>query len=332
MLEAACILVTGGAGYIGSHAVRALCDLGARVVVFDSLLTGHRAAVDPRAQLVVGDVRDAAALRAVLGEHPVDAALHFAALALVGESVREPARYQDVNVNGTRTLAQALATAGVRAVVLSSTAATYGDEVPTPITEEQPARPCNPYGASKVGAEAALRGTAGLEPVFLRYFNAAGAWPDGALGEDHDPETHLVPLAVAAALGRRDQLTVFGADWPTRDGTCVRDYVHVLDLVDAHVLALGRLLGGGPGGTFNLGTGHGASVREVLDAVGRAAGVPVPAVDGPRRPGDPPELVASSARARAELGWSPTRDLDAIVVDAVRWHEAHPAGYGDGRG
>ena len=327
MMDGARILVTGGAGYIGSHAVRRLCDLGARVTVYDSLLRGHRGAVDPRATLVVGDVRDRGALDACLAAHPVDAAIHFAALALVGESVRAPARYFDVNATGTTTLAAALAAAGVRPVVLSSTAATYGDDVPVPITEDQPARPCNPYGASKVAAEAALRDAPGIESIALRYFNAAGAWPDGSLGEDHDPETHLVPLAIAAALGRRPRLTVFGADWPTRDGSCVRDYVHVLDLVDAHVLALEHLRAGGSGGAFNLGTGRGSTVREVLDAVAAAAGRSVPAEDGPRRPGDPPSLVASSARARDILGWQPRRDLHQIVEDAVRWHRGHPAGY-----
>lgn len=320
------ILVTGGAGYIGSHAVRALCDLDADVVVLDSLYSGHHAAVDPRASFIPGDVRDPDAVAEAMVD--AEAVLHFAALALVGESVREPLRYQDVNVRGTRTLAEAAARQGVSAFVLSSTAATYGDDVPVPITEEQPRRPCNPYGESKVAAEDVLA-AAPFPAVFLRYFNAAGASEDGALGEDHEPETHLVPLAIAAVLGRRPPLTVFGTDWPTRDGTCVRDYVHVLDLVDAHVRALVHLLGGGEGGAFNLGTGTGSTVREVLAAVGEVAGTAVPAVDGERRAGDPPTLVASAERARRVLGWSPARGLRAIVADAHRWHVGHPGGYGD---
>ncbi|MCO4774131.1 MAG: UDP-glucose 4-epimerase GalE [Deltaproteobacteria bacterium] len=323
MLRGARLLVTGGAGYIGSHAVRVLCDLGADVVVLDSLYTGHRPAVDGRARLIVGDVRDPAAVtEAMVG---ADAVLHFAALALVGESVREPERYVDVNVHGTRCLAQEAEAAGVKAFVLSSTAATYGEDVPSPITEDQPQRPCNPYGESKAAAEAVLAAAA-FPATFLRYFNAAGAMPDGSLGEDHTPETHLIPLCIQAATGQRDQLTVFGADWDTPDGTCVRDYVHVLDLVDAHVLALERMLAGGDGAAFNLGSGVGRSVRQVLDAVGSEVG-PVPSVDGARRPGDPPMLVASAERARRELGWSPTRDLAAIVRDAWAWHRSHPAGY-----
>jgi UDP-glucose 4-epimerase len=320
------VLVTGGAGYIGSHAVHVLCDRGADVRVLDALTTGHRVAVDPRASLQVGDVRDPEAVQAAV--RGVDAVMHFAALCLVGESVREPARYHDVNVGGTTTLATAAAEAGVRAFVLSSTAATYGDDVPLPITEEQPRRPCNPYGESKVAAEDAVSAS-GVPAIFLRYFNAAGAMPDGSLGEDHRTETHLIPLAIAAAVGARPPLTVFGADWPTPDGTCVRDYVHVLDLVSAHVLALSRLLDGCGGGAFNLGTGEGSSVRQVLDAVGEAVGRPVPSVDGPRRSGDPPSLVASAERARSQLGWAPSRDLRGIVRDAWAWHRAHPGGYED---
>jgi len=319
------VLVTGGAGYIGSHAVRALCDLGLDVVVLDSLLTGHRAAVDPRASFLLGDVRDPAAVAEAM--HGADAVLHFAALALVGESVQQPERYQDVNVGGTRCLAKEAATQGVRAFVLSSTAATYGDNAPSPITEAQPRQPCNPYGESKVAAEDVLSGS-GVPCIFLRYFNAAGAITDGSLGEDHTPESHLIPLCIAAATGRRSALTVFGTDWDTPDGTCVRDYVHVLDLIDAHLRALEHLLGGGEGGPFNLGTGRGSSVREVLHAVSDVVG-PVPHEAGPRRPGDPALLVASADKAREQLGWAPRRDLRTIVTDAWAWHRSHPDGYGD---
>ena len=326
MLRGRRILVTGGAGYIGSHAVRFLCDRGADVTVLDSLYAGHRAAVDRRASLRVGDVRDPEAVaKAMAG---TEAVMHFAALSLVGESVRERERYLDVNVGGTTCLAREAARQSVRAFVLSSTAATYGEDVALPITERQARRPCNPYGESKVAAEDVLS-TAPFPAVFLRYFNAAGAMPDGSIGEDHRTETHLIPLAIAAATGRRPPLTVFGADWPTPDGTCVRDYVHVLDLVDAHLLALEHLLGGRGGGAFNLGTGTGSSVREVLRAVGEAMGVAVPHFDGPRRDGDPPSLVASPQKARDVLGWTATRDLRTITEDAWRWHRNHPDGYDD---
>ncbi len=326
MLEGRRILVTGGAGYIGSHGVRVLCDLGANVVVLDSLYAGHREAVDLRARFVEGDVRDPDAV--AMAMEGAEAVLHFAALALVGESVREPARYFDVNEGGTRCLAEVAARVGVKGFVLSSTAATYGDDVVLPIKEEQPQRPCNPYGASKVAAEELLA-EAPFSSVFMRYFNAAGAMPDGSIGEDHAHETHLIPLAIAAAQGQRDHLTVFGTSWDTRDGTCVRDYVHVLDLIDAHVRALERLLRGEGGGAYNLGSGVGHSVREVLDCVGEVLGTTVPSVDGARRPGDPPTLVASYAKAAEELGWSPTRGLKEIVTDAWAWHRSHPRGYGD---
>ena len=325
MLRGAKILVTGGAGYIGSHAVRRLCDMEAHVVVLDSLRTGHEAAVDHRAELIVGDVRDEYAIARALGDGTV-ACMHFAALALVGESVKEPERYRDVNVEGTRRLAGELVGRGVQAMVFSSTAAVYGDDVPTPIPEEQPLAPCNPYGQSKADAEQVLRETEGLRATCLRYFNAAGAMPDGTLGEDHAHETHLIPLAIGAAAGDRDALTIFGTDWDTRDGTCVRDYVHVLDLIDAHVAALLQLLVGAPGTAYNLGTGTGSTVREVLDAVERVVG-PVPVVEGERRPGDPRALVAQARRAMSDLGWRPTHDLDAIVRDAWMWHGHHPDGY-----
>lgn len=323
------VLVAGGAGYIGSHAVRALRALGVDVVVFDSLVTGHGQALPPDVPLVQGDVRDAAAVARALQLGPFDAAMHFAARALVGESVQKPDLYWDVNVEGTRTLARGLSDAGTRAVVFSSTAAVYGDQGSAPLHEGLERRPTNPYGESKAAAEDVLRRTQGLEVAALRYFNAAGAHPAGDLGEDHHPETHLVPLAVAAALGRRPALTLFGADWPTRDGTCVRDYIHVADLIDAHLAALDRLLTGGGGGVWNLGTETGSTVREVLEAVGRAAGTPVPVMPGARRAGDPAALVASAKKAADELGWTARRDLDAIVQDAVRWHRGHPTGYGE---
>jgi UDP-glucose 4-epimerase len=323
-------LVTGGAGYVGSHLVAALCDRGADVVVYDNLRQGHRAAVLPGARLVVADLADAAMLDAVLADGPWEAVFHFASLSLVGESMADPFRYLAENtLNGLR-LIEACVRHGVRRFVLSSTANLFGTLSEVPIPEDAPINPGSPYGESKYFLERALAWAErifGLHSATLRYFNAAGADPAGRLGEDHRPETHLIPLAIDAALGRREALTVFGADYPTKDGTCVRDYVHVSDLAEAHLLALARLDRGSA--AYNLGNGKGYSVLEVIRAVEAVSGQKVPVQYGPRRAGDPPVLVASSARAMEELDWHPEfADLHDIVRTAYAWRKAHPAGYG----
>ncbi len=328
-------LVTGGAGYIGSHLVALLAARGDDVVVLDNLSTGHRAAVPDGVRLVVAELADQAAVDAVLADGPWDAVFHFAALTEVGASMREPFRYLlDNAMLGTQLIA-ACVRHGVPRFVLSSTAAVFGAASPTPpfvpISEDAPIDPGSPYGESKRMLERALHWAErihGLHAGVLRYFNAAGADPNGRLGEDHDPETHLIPLAIDAVLGRRPPLHVFGTDYPTPDGTCIRDYIHVADLAEAHLLALGRLDGGSV--TWNLGTETGHSVLEVLQAVERIAGRPVPQVLSPRRPGDPPVLVASARRIRTEAGWQPRHTaLDDIVRTAFVWREAHPDGYGD---
>lgn len=323
-------LVTGGAGYVGSHLVAALRDRGDAVVVFDNLRTGHAASVPDGVRLVVADLADAGAVDAVLGEGRFDAVFHFASLTQVGESMRMPYRYMLENAGNGIALVDACVRHGVGRFVLSSTAALFGIPQDTPIAEDAPVEPGNPYGDSKWMIERALLWAGrihGLRSACLRYFNAAGADPDGRLGEDHRPESHLVPLVIDAALGRRPALDVYGADYPTPDGTCVRDYVHVNDLADAHLLALRHLDSGDV--TWNLGNGAGHSVLEVIRAVERVAGRPVPHRIVDRRPGDPPVLVASSARARA-AGWQPRfAALDAIVSTAFAWREAHPGGYGD---
>lgn len=323
-------LVTGGAGYVGSHLVAALRDRGDTVVVFDNLRTGHAASVPDGVRLVVADLADAGAVDAVLGEGRFDAVFHFASLTQVGESMRMPYRYMLENAGNGIALVDACVRHGVGRFVLSSTAALFGIPQDTPIAEDAPVEPGNPYGDSKWMIERALLWAGrihGLRSACLRYFNAAGADPDGRLGEDHRPESHLVPLVIDAALGRRPALDVYGADYPTPDGTCVRDYVHVNDLADAHLLALRHLDSGDV--TWNLGNGAGHSVLEVIRAVERVAGRPVPHRIVDRRPGDPPVLVASSARARA-AGWQPRfAALDAIVSTAFAWREAHPGGYGD---
>ncbi len=324
-------LVTGGAGYIGSHLVALLAARGADVVVFDNLSTGHRAALPDGVKLVVADLADAAALDARLADGPWDAVFHFAALIEVGASMREPFRYLlDNAMLGTRLIA-ACVRHGVPRFVLSSTAAVFGPAAVSPIDEDAPIDPGSPYGESKRMLERALHWAGrvhGLHAGVLRYFNAAGADPAGRLGEDHDPETHLIPLAIDAVLGRRPPLQVFGTDYPTPDGTCIRDYIHVADLAEAHLLALDRLEHGSV--TWNLGTETGHSVLEVLQAVARVAGRAVPHTLAPRRPGDPPVLVASARRIRAEAGWQPHHAaLDDIVRTAFAWRAAHPDGYGD---
>ena len=323
-------LVTGGAGYVGSHVVRALVDRGDAVVVLDNLRQGHPAAVPDGVPLIEADLADAPRVEAVLADGPWDGVLHFAALSLVGESMREPMRYLLDNAAVGMRLVDACIRHGVPRFVLSSTANLFGEPEEVPIAEDAPLRPSSPYGESKLMIEQALRWADklhGLRSASLRYFNAAGADPDGRLGEDHDPETHLIPLVIDAALGRRPELAVFGDDYPTPDGTCIRDYVHVTDLADAHLRALAQL--DGRSVTYNLGNGQGHSVLEVIRAVERVLGRRVPyRVEG-RRAGDPAVLVAASGLIQGEAGWAPRfGDLDEIVRTAAAWRVAHPRGYG----
>ena len=324
------VLVTGGAGYIGSHAVKALNAQGAQVVVYDDLSAGHREATSHASALVVGDIHDSARLRAAIREHQIEAVMHFAAWLSVGESVRDPVGYYRNNVAGTLSVLEAMVAEHVKYLVFSSTAAVFGNPVETPIPESHPRRPINAYGQTKLAIEHALphyETAYGIRSVALRYFNAAGADPDGELGEDHAPEIHLIPRAIDAALGR-DTFQVFGDDYDTPDGTCLRDFVHVNDLASAHLLALEALGNGAASTKYNLGNGRPTSVKDVVDSVERVVGRKIPCTVGPRRPGDPGVLFASSARIRSELGWSPRfEDIDVIVDTAWRWREAHPAGY-----
>jgi UDP-glucose-4-epimerase GalE len=324
------ILVIGGAGYIGSHAVRLLGQAGHEVWAYDNLVYGHRRAV-PEGRLIEGDLHDGPLLTRTLKEHKIDAVMHFAAFAQVGESVADPAKYYQNNVVGSLSLLEAMRAADVRKIVFSSTTATYGVPQQIPITEAELQKPINPYGYSKLVVEQALADYTkayGFGYAALRYFNASGASPAGDIGEDHTPETHLIPLVLQVALGQREAITVFGQDYPTPDGTCIRDYVHVDDLGSAHLMALDKLA---PGVEIrvNLGTGRGYSVREVIDACRRVTGREIKELVGPRRPGDPPELVADASLARRTLGWTPRyTDIEEIVRTAWRWHEAHPQGYG----
>ena len=324
------VLVTGGAGYIGSALVESLVATGEKVVVLDDLSRGHRAAVHPQAAFYEGRTGDRALVARIAREHALSAGVHFAAFAYVGESVADPARYFDNNFTQAQLLFDTLLAAGVKQVVFSSTCATYGEPTAVPIEERHAQWPINPYGWSKLFVERLLDSydrAHGLRFAALRYFNAAGA--TARSGEHHEPETHLVPLALRAAAGRGSQLTVFGSDYDTPDGTAIRDYVHVADLADAHLLALTHLRRGGDSLFLNLGTGTGYSVLDVIETARRVTGHEVPHTIGPRRAGDPPRLVADASRARAVLGWAPKQpSLEAIVRSAWDWMQAHPTGYG----
>jgi UDP-glucose 4-epimerase len=319
-------LVTGGAGYIGSVVAKQLIEAGHEVIVLDDLSRGHAGALPPGARHASVSLLDGAALAEPLDG--VDAVLHFAALALVAESVEHPERYWENNLIGAHNLLGAMRGQGVRRLVFSSTCATYGEPETVPIREDEPAAPVNSYGASKLAVDLMIRDECvahGLAAASLRYFNVAGA--SGDLGEDHRPETHLIPLVLQAAAGAREHISVYGTDYPTRDGTAVRDYIHVEDLGDAHLLALDALAPG-THRVFNLGTGDGYTVREVIEAARRVTGREIPVREEGRRAGDPPALVAANARAREELGWAPRRGLDEMIADAWAWHQAHPRGYG----
>ena len=332
-MSATRILITGGAGFVGSHVVAALLARGAAVTVLDNLSTGHRAAVLPDAELIVGDLGDADLLERVLAAQPWHAVFHFASLSLVGDSMRAPLHYLRHNIGNGLALIDACIRHQVPRFVLSSTAALFGqttsDTTSDTIAEDAPIDPGSPYGESKAALERALLWADrlhGLRSAVLRYFNAAGADPAGRLGEDHRPESHLIPLIIDAALARRPSIALFGTDYPTPDGTCIRDYIHVTDLADAHLRALDRLDAGSV--TYNLGTGHGNSVREVIDAVERVGGRKVPVDIAPRRPGDPARLVAAADRIRRDTGWQPRHSaLDTIVAHAWAWRVAHPMGY-----
>lgn len=323
------VLVVGGAGYIGSHANRLLVEAGHRTIVLDNLCYGHRQAVGD-SPLVVGELSDRGLLVELLREHEIDSVMHFAAFAFVGESVQHPAIYYQNNVSATLELLEAMRSTGVWRFVFSSTTATYGQPERMPITEQTEQRPINPYGFTKLVVERALEDYArayGFGVAALRYFNAAGAHPDGTLGEDHTPETHLIPLVLQVALGQRPEITIFGDDYPTEDGSCVRDYVHVQDLALAHLRSL-ELLEPGSVLKLNLGTGRGYSVKQVIESCRRVTGHAIPSRVGPRRAGDPALLIADASAAADRLHWRPQfPDLESIVGSAWKWHSSHPDGY-----
>ncbi|MFQ5807870.1 MAG: UDP-glucose 4-epimerase GalE [Phycisphaerae bacterium] len=325
------IFVTGGAGYVGSHCVKRLVAVGHEVAVYDNLVYGHRQAVDRAAAFIEGDLADVEKLNQVLRPTRFDAVMHFAAFLNVGESVRQPLLYYRNNVVNTIHLLEAMQSAEIKRLVFSSTCAVYGVPERLPITEELAKNPINPYGETKLTMEWLLRDSAaawGLGSVSLRYFNACGAAGDGTIGEDHRPEVHLIPLALQVALGRRETLGIFGTDYPTPDGTCIRDYVHVEDLAEAHLRAVERLTEG-QAQAFNVGTGRGHSVTEVIEAARRVTGQAIPANPVARRSGDPAALFAASDKLRRQYGWEPRyTDIEPIIATAWRWHQAHPDGYG----
>jgi UDP-glucose 4-epimerase len=327
------ILVCGGAGYIGSHMVSELLDRGEEVIVVDNLQTGHKAAVLEDATLYIGDLRDEHFLDDVFKKHAIDAVVHFAADSLVGESVTNPLKYYDNNVYGAMSLLKVMHANDVKKIVFSSTAATYGEAENFPIQESDPTIPTNPYGETKLAIEKMLKWTEeayGIHYVALRYFNVAGAHMDGKLGEDHFPETHLIPIILQVASGSRETISIFGDDYDTHDGTCIRDYIHVTDLANAHILALEKLEKNNTSGIYNLGSGTGFTVKEVIEAARKVTGHPIPTVISPRRAGDPARLVASSEKAKAELGWEPRyTSLEKMIGSAWRWFQENPEGYKD---
>ena len=325
------VLVLGGAGYIGSHTVYELIDKGEDVVVADDLLTGFREAVHPKAKFYRGDIRDRAFIDSVFDREDIDGVIHFAAFSQVGESMTRPLKYYNNNLCGTETLLESMVAHGVDKIVFSSTAATYGEPERIPILETDRTAPTNTHGETKLSMEKMFHWTGqahNLRYVSLRYFNACGAHPNGQIGEAHDPETHLIPLILQVPLGQRDHIAIFGTDYDTPDGTCVRDYIHVSDLAQAHIRALRYLREGGKSDIFNLGNGVGFSVREVIETARKVTGHPIPATEEARRAGDPSTLIASSAKAKEILGWDPQfDDLETIISTAWKWHQSHPNGY-----
>ncbi|MEH7299118.1 UDP-glucose 4-epimerase GalE [Neobacillus drentensis] len=325
------ILVLGGAGYVGSHAVYQLKDQGFEVVVVDNLQTGHRDAIHPQARFYEGDIRNRAFLRSVFEKENIEAILHFAANSLVGESMTEPLKYFDNNVFGTQVVLEMMKEFGVKYIVFSSTAAVYGEQKVVPITEAAAMIPTNTYGETKLAMEKMMawcEKAFDLTYVSLRYFNVASARSDGQIGEDHNPETHLIPVVLEAALGKREAVTIFGDDYDTADGTCVRDYIHVEDLIDAHILALRYLQKGGESNVFNLGSSQGFSVKEIVETAKEVTGIDIPVKMGARRSGDPSTLIASSEKAKQVLGWNPSRtSIHEIIKNAWNWHQHYPNGY-----
>lgn len=325
------ILVLGGAGYIGSHTVYELIAKGEDVVVVDNLETGHREAVHPMARFYEGDIRNRAFVDSVFEQEKIDAVIHFAANSLVGESMTNPLKYYDNNVNGTKVLLESMIAHDVKKIVFSSTAATYGEPENIPILESDKTYPTNAYGETKLSMEKMMKWTDvahGLKYVALRYFNACGAHESGEIGEAHNPESHLIPLILQVPLGKREFISIFGDDYDTEDGTCIRDYIHVTDLAQAHILAVKYLLEGNESNTFNLGNGVGFSVKEVIETAKKATGLPIAAKIVERRAGDPARLVASSEKARKVLGWNPEHaDLEEIIASAWKWHSTHPNGF-----
>lgn len=327
------ILVCGGAGYIGSHVVRVLVERGYQVVVLDNFSTGHLGAVPKEAVIEEGDIRDRVFLGQVFQAHPIDCVMHFCANSLVGESMVEPLKYYHNNVYGTLCLLETMVEQEVTRFVFSSTAAVYGEPEQSPITENSSKKPTNTYGETKLAVEKMLPWldqAYGLKSMTFRYFNAAGAHPSGEIGEDHNPETHLLPLILKTALGQRDKISIFGEDYPTPDGSCIRDYIHVMDIAAAHILGMEKLLAGGESNIYNLGDGKGFSVKEVIARTRAITGEAFAVEIADRRAGDPVELIASSEKAHQELGWKPAHsDLDTIIKTAWKWHQNHPQGYGE---